>query len=387
MNRKKIAVLLEGNIYNQKGMFNAARSRIKYLNEISDAELNVFVFDCYEPWIIRKLRRTQKKVKIENIHFDGIVYKVIWSRYSLIDYILSVRFARPTIFRKLFYNRQHHKFQDYDLIETHSLSTSGIALSCYKKYKIPFVCTWHGSDIHSIPFRSSSKFDETKTVIESAACNFFVSDALLKTSDKITIKGRKEVLYNGASEIFRILPNRHELRLSYNKGKKIIAFVGNLFPIKNVLSLPEIFKSVYNRNRKVEFWIIGDGKLENPLRELCLNLPVVFHGKREPGEMPALMNCIDVLILPSFNEGLPLVTVEALKCGCNVVGSDVGGIAEVIGQDNVFNLVPHDKFIKKIADRCCDMISQKVAQQLPLHFDWRITSKKELSIIKEIIDL
>ena len=53
----------------------------------------------------------------------------------------------------------------------------------------------------------------------------------------------------------------------------------------------------------------------------------------------------DVLILPSINEGLPLTVVEGLACGCNVVGSLVGGIPEVIGEDNCVDLNAHNLWI------------------------------------------
>ena len=105
--------------------------------------------------------------------------------------------------------------------------------------------------------------------------------------------------------------------------------------------------------------------------------------------MPALMNCVDVLVLPSLNEGLPLVCAEALKCGANVVGSDVGGIAEVIGHQNV---VPHGpdfvpQFAKKVVamlearDESDDFAGQQAVQQLPPEISWAKTTARELSFL------
>ncbi len=387
MSKKRIAVLIEGDIYNQKGMFNAARNRVKHLNDIGVVHIDVFVFGSYESWLIRKLRKTKKVEKVNNIVLDGITYHLIWKRFSLIDYILSKYLSMPQIYTEYFFRRQHKFFRDYDLIETNSLSTSCLAALCLEKYGVPFACTWHGSDINSIPSRSNVELKKTRSIIEIAACNFFVSKALLKTSDRITTKGRKEVLYNGASKKFAIMSNRDSLRAQFNNGNKIIAFAGNLFAVKNVLVLPDIFKLIYEREQNVKFWIIGDGKLEKPLRQLCEPLPVVFMGQKSPEEMPTLMNCIDILILPSLNEGLPLVTVEALRCGCNVVGSDVGGIAEVIGYDNVFPLTNKEQFVQKIANRCCEMMSTHITQELSPYFNWENTAKKELSIIGEIINV
>ena len=129
---------------------------------------------------------------------------------------------------------------------------------------------------------------------------------------------------------------------------------------------------------------MGDGKLMDPLREAFrplwlgpLNMNVTFYGNLEPEYMPALMNCIDVLVLPSLNEGLPLVCAEALRCGANVVGSDVGGIAEVIGRGNVVPL--GEGFEKNMAEKIVHMLLDKPSQPLPSYISWEKTSEIELS--------
>ena len=93
--------------------------------------------------------------------------------------------------------------------------------------------------------------------------------------------------------------------------------------------------------------------------------------------MPGIMNCIDVLVLPSLNEGLPLVCAEALRCGANVVGSDVGGIAEVIGRGNVVPL--GEGFEKNMAEKIVHMLLDKPSQPLPSYISWEKTSEIELS--------
>ena len=100
-------------------------------------------------------------------------------------------------------------------------------------------------------------------------------------------------------------------------------------------------------------------------------------GNLPAEDMPALMNCIDVLVLPSLNEGLPLVCAEALCCGANVVGSDVGGIAEVIGRGNVVPL--GEGFEKNMAEKIVHMLLDKPSQPLPSYISWEKTSEIELS--------
>ena len=108
-------------------------------------------------------------------------------------------------------------------------------------------------------------------------------------------------------------------------------------------------------------------------------MSVTFLGNVMSDDMPALMNCVDVLVLPSINEGLPLVCAEALRCGANVVGSDVGGIAEVIGRENVVPL--GDGFVERIASRIVEMLTGDIVQQLPSDISWSRTAARELEII------
>ena len=189
--------------------------------------------------------------------------------------------------------------------------------------------------------------------------NFFVSNALLEKSEAITKLGNKSLLYNGCSEDFVRYheARRQELReeIAISPSNKIIAFVGNLIPVKNASLLPSIFHAIKNKmSNDVEFWIIGDGpqreSIMNDIAEFKISSSVKIFGNIPHAEMPQLMNCMDLLILPSKNEGLPLVTVEALKCGAKVIGSDVGGISEAIGKNNT---VPLDTdFVNRFSEKC-----------------------------------
>jgi glycosyltransferase involved in cell wall biosynthesis len=166
---------------------------------------------------------------------------------------------------------------------------------------------------------------------------------------------------------------------------KVVAFAGNLVSVKNVLVLPHIFKAVAEQyDAPVHFIIAGDGKLRKQLEAEMLSMRVLpvdkkisLLGNVAAEDMPALMNCVDVLVLPSLNEGLPLVCAEALKCGANVVGSDVGGIAEVIGRQNVVPL--GDDFVPQMAKKIVAMLNDKPQQSVPEDISWSKTTAREIS--------
>ena len=88
MNKKRVAVIFDEDIYNQRGMFNAIRNRIKHLYNIADFDIDVYVIGCYEPWYIRWLRRTKKVERVKSVQFDGITYNTLWYNFTLLDYVL-----------------------------------------------------------------------------------------------------------------------------------------------------------------------------------------------------------------------------------------------------------------------------------------------------------
>jgi len=384
---KKIAIILDSNFVDKKGYFNSVHNRAKELKKNSDFIVDVYLIQTYENFFFRKCLRTEKRKKEKISFYDSISYNNLWYNLSLIDCVLLYKLHYTEIFKSLFIHRQIDKFKNYDLISTHSTYCASLGYMINKKYNIPFTITWHGSDIHSI--FSKKKKQQTKKYIESAFCNFFVSKALLSKAQSFATSSRSEVLYNAASDSF--VNYSSDLKKSIKekfgiKLKKVVAFVGNIYSIKNVKVLPDIFSKLSHTN-DVVFWIIGDGKerlnLEKAMK--AKKIEVTFFGNISPSKMNDFYNSIDVLVLPSLNEGLPLVCVEALTCGCNVVGSNVGGISEVIGQENVFNL--DENFIQNITNRIELFLRTDLAQTLLKQFNWTLTSKKEISIYKECLNL
>ena len=115
------------------------------------------------------------------------------------------------------------------------------------------------------------------------------------------------------------------------EDKPIVLFVGNLIKRKNVDSLLEAKKIA-----KTDYYlvIVGDGPLYKQLTKKVNdeNIPdVLFTGSRN--DVENIIPSCDVLILPPFSESFGLVLIEALACGKPVIGSDVGGIVEIITDD------------------------------------------------------
>lgn len=379
---KRVAVIFESSPFDRKGLFNAVHNRVKGLMDSGECWVDAYCIHARDTAFTRAVRHTAYAPDVDSVEIDGITYRLLWYEFSILDHITLEKFGiRPFMFRKFI---DHHVpfLQGYDVVIAHSFTGALFAYQGYKRYGTPYFANWHGSDVHTHPWRRSVILKDTRKVMEAARCNFFVSKALMKASDKITVNARKEVLYNGVSEEFVRLDVPAVERFGLSADEKVVAFAGNLSAVKNVLVLPSVFKAVTDRyTGPLHFVIAGDGKLRGSLESefaaLREQVKVSFLGNVAAEDMPALMNCIDVLVLPSLNEGLPLVCAEALRCGANVVGSDVGGIAEVIGHENVVPL--GDGFEKNMAEKIVRMLLDKPSQPLPSYISWEKTSEIELT--------
>ena len=386
----KVAVIFESSPFDRKGLFNAVHNRIGHLAAAGGCQIDVYCVHSRDNAFTRRIRKTPVTPDVESVTIDGINYRMLWYRFSILDHCLLEKLhVRPWNFAR-FMKKTVGCLKGYDCISAHSLTGGLFAEMAHRQYGVPYHVTWHGSDVHTHPLRNPVLMEDTARVMQGALCNFFVSNTLKAASDRITVQARKEVLYNGVSEDFRKLPQDEvtAVRSSYGLAQKdkVVAFTGNLSPVKNVLSLPGIFKEISaGYPGSLKFWIVGDGKQRGALEAAveAAGLEVRFFGNMPSSDMPAIMNCIDVLVLPSLNEGLPLVCAEALRCGANVVGAESGGIPEVIGIDNV---VPHgDGFEVKMAKRAVEMLSGKVEQAIPGELDWSRTALQEKRILESFL--
>lgn len=389
---KKIAIIFNGDLSNRKGYLNAVLERAKGLYTREEFSVDIFCLSQYDNWLVRKLRHSPKSKRNAVVEVDGLTINVIWYPFSLMDYILSVKLHLGRVVEPFILKRLVAQFKHYDLVSAHSMIAGMLAYNIFEKYNIPYCITWHGSDIHTEPFINKTSFKIVADLMCCAKRNIFVSGALMRTATDIVPNIQGDVLYNAASSKFNRFEDkvRNELCDKYKStANKVVAFAGGLVPIKNAEILPDIFNSIQQQSKeKIEFWIIGDGKLRNTIECKLKQMPDVYcrlWGNQPVDEMPLLLNCVDVLILPSKNEGLPLIVVEAIQSGANVVASDVGGIKEAIGIDNVVAL--GDDFVQRFSKRVVDILEGGSAlPKIPDEFHWQRTAGKEIKICNNIIN-
>ena len=153
----------------------------------------------------------------------------------------------------------------------------------------------------------------------------------------------------------KLLPNAIEINKDLQRARKYngqlkLLYVGRLSFEKNVSCLIHAFYKV--RDLDVSLTIVGDGdckkRLEALVNSLNLNSKVLFAGAQYDIENFYLEH--DVLVLPSLNEGLGIVILEAFDYGLAVIGSNVDGITELLSDNRgvLFKSNDHQELAKKI---------------------------------------
>lgn len=137
-------------------------------------------------------------------------------------------------------------------------------------------------------------------------------------------------------------PDTLRRELGIPSDATVLINVGSFVPEKNHLGLLEIFAQVLAHVDGAHLVLVGDGKLRGELLArvsgLSLEGRVHFLGYRQ--DVPAILPQADLMVMPSFIEGMPGVILEAMAHGVPVVAADVGGIGEVVIDQQTGRLLP-----------------------------------------------
>lgn len=127
-------------------------------------------------------------------------------------------------------------------------------------------------------------------------------------------------------------PARYERPKSEDNSQVKLLYVGRLTPIKGLRVLIEAFADVVDQNGSITLDIIGDGDDRVFLEERAASLKgkVNFLGYQSQERVAAALAEADMLILPSYAEGLPVVLMEALASATPVICSQVAGVGELV---------------------------------------------------------
>lgn len=224
-----------------------------------------------------------------------------------------------------------------DCIHAHWIIPQGLILSAIQgmqRRAVPFLLTSHGGDLYGL---KGPVFDKLKCfVLRRASAITVVSNAMLHEALRL----------GAAPETCTVLPMGVDFEGLFTPGAieerqaGEILFVGRLVEKKGLRYLLEAMPEVLADSAHAHLTIAGFGPEEPALRILAQQLNITRHvtflGAIPQSELPSLYQRATLFVAPFIEaadgdkEGLGLVTVEALACGCPVIVGDMPVLDDIL---------------------------------------------------------
>lgn len=210
-----------------------------------------------------------------------------------------------------------------------------------------------------------------------------------KISDIIKKKGHGSKIITiptGISQQWLIEKNNTEIR---NPIK--FCFVGRAERRKGIEEINKVISQI-DKKYTFEFHFIGP----IPEHSKISDTRVIYHGSiSNEQEIKKIVQKVDVLVCPSYAEGMPNVILEAMASGCAIIATDVGAVSELVNNDNGWLITPGDISALQDAMRYALELDKKELQKKQAislqkvkdHFLWETVITKTITEIKKISSL
>jgi N-acetyl-alpha-D-glucosaminyl L-malate synthase BshA len=228
------------------------------------------------------------------------------------------------------------KREKLDLLHVHYAIPHAICAFLAKQMvgeDLKIVTTLHGTDITVLGYDQSLS-DLIRFGIETSDKVTAVSHSLVEqTIELLQPKKQIETVYNFIDDRIYFKKNTTHLKREYgiDEDEKVIIHVSNFRKVKRVQDVIYSFQLI-QRKINAKLLLVGDGPemsfVSRLVRELGLTDKVLFLGKQD--NLEQLYSISDLMLLLSEKESFGLVLLEAMACGVPCIGTNIGGIPEVI---------------------------------------------------------
>jgi N-acetyl-alpha-D-glucosaminyl L-malate synthase BshA len=263
--------------------------------------------------------------RLRNISSGIVFHQVDMVAYPLFSYppyclALASRMAEIAKYEKLEMLHVHYAIP-------HSISAY-LAKQLCTECELKVVTTLHGTDITLIG-SDSSFLPITRFGIDKSDAVTAVSEYLKeKTEEVIGTANPIDVIYNfiNCSTFFRNPAPDFE-----KPDGKVAIHISNFRPVKRVHDVINVFARI-RKELKSTLLLVGDGperlKAETMSRDLGISDAVRFLGSRD--SIMDLLSVSDLMLFPSERESFGLAALEAMACEVPVIGTNSGGLPEVV---------------------------------------------------------
>ena len=225
-----------------------------------------------------------------------------------------------------------------DVIHAHMVHANLFARALTRIVRCPpLVCTAHsfreGGRLRMLAYRATDGWSSLTTHVSNDGRSGMIAVGAVPAQRIVVMPNGIDVDRFRPDPALRVATRE---RLGIDADARLVLNVGRLAPEKAQDLLIRAFARI-DASMPAHLLIAGGGALRQPLADQVTSLGlasrITLLGPRD--DVPALLNAADAFVLSSNIEGLPMVLVEALACGCPVVSTDAPGVVEVLRDQGV----------------------------------------------------
>ncbi|CAM3776394.1 glycosyltransferase family 4 protein [Marinicrinis lubricantis] len=316
--------------------------------------------------------------------------------------------ARPNLYSKKIaeYILSLNKMEPIDIIHQHDF-IGNISTTKRLSKQLPVIITNHTGEFLML---NNNKFLRLSLRILLSHYRHLIGPSkelininFLKKSERVTY------IPNGVSlddftVLDRVEKNRLRQELGYDEEEILILCARRWAPTKGVKYFVEAIPAILKKigDRKISFLISGNDYVHYPaykqeimefINENKISDSIRLLGDIPHNEIKKYYQISDIVVLPSLMEATSLSGLEAMACGKPLLGTNIGGIPEIIDQNSNGILVePKDAgaiaegIIKLVQDDHLESMGKSSRTKVELEFSWGIITQRTLDIYKRCIE-
>ena len=287
-------------------------------------------------------------------------------------------------------------------IHAHWLIPQGVVLAVARGLGVrlpPFALTSHGGDLFGL--RGSVPQALKRWVVRKAAAVTVVSRSMLPVLTALGV----------SPQCVSVIPMGVDLEGRFQPGNGLrprsfeVLFVGRLVEKKGLRYLLSAMPGILTRYPKAKLTIVGYGPEKDALlsqaRALGILQQIELMGPVPQQDLPKLYRRAAVFVAPFVEaadgdqEGLGLVTLEAIGCGCPVIVSRLPGVMDVLDSDQDFDMLVPPADPDRLTERICavldnpEMARQRVEQvrsRLVATFGWSTIAERYGILLDSLLE-
>lgn len=246
------------------------------------------------------------------------------------------------------------KERGINIVQTHSYKSNILGFLLKRIFGIPWIAFAHGYTGENKKVALYNRLD--LWCYQHADLAVVVSEPLKRLLQSKGTNPKRIVKLPNAVDPKELTPQKDlqslRTQLSLDGRKPVMAVIGRLSPEKGQIVFLQAFREARKHVQGLQALIVGDGQERDSLQQYCrdhnMDKDAIFTGHiTNVGDYYRL---IDLLVIPSYSEGLPNVLLEAMALGIPVISTKVGAVGEVLQgmEENMVSPGDHQALAKRI---------------------------------------